>query len=37
MAVNEFGGMTGDLAGHFLQSAELVMYLVVAGYGLLVW
>ena len=37
MAVHEFGGMTGDLAGHFLQSAELVMYLVVAGYGLLVW
>lgn len=36
MAMKEFGGMTGDLAGYFLQSAELVMYLVLAGYGLLV-
>lgn len=36
MAMLEFGGMTGDLAGYFLQSAELVMYLVLAGYGLLV-
>lgn len=25
MAVKEFGGMTGDLAGYFLQVAELVM------------
>lgn len=32
IAMKEFGGMTGDLAGYFLQLAELSMYLVLAGY-----
>ena len=30
MAVREFGGMTGDLAGYFLQVAELLMLAVLA-------
>lgn len=30
MAMREFGGMTGDLAGYFLQIAELVMLAVLA-------
>lgn len=30
MAMREFGGMTGDLAGYFLQTAELVMLAVLA-------
>ncbi len=30
MAMREFGGMTGDLAGFFLQAAELVMVAVLA-------
>lgn len=36
MAMKEFGGMTGDLAGYFLQMAELSMYLVFAGYFVIV-
>lgn len=31
MAMDQFGGMTGDLAGFFLQTAELVMIAVLAG------
>ena len=30
MAMREFGGMTGDLAGYFLQTAELAMLAVLA-------
>lgn len=30
MAMREFGGMTGDLAGYFLQTAELAMVAVLA-------
>lgn len=31
MCLREFGGMTGDLAGYFLQTAELVLMAVLAG------
>lgn len=30
MSMKEFGGMTGDLAGYFLQSAELTLVMVLA-------
>lgn len=30
MCMKEFGGMTGDLAGYFLQSAELLLVVVLA-------
>lgn len=30
MCMKEFGGMTGDLAGYFLQSAELTLVMVLA-------
>lgn len=30
MCMKEFGGMTGDLAGYFLQSAELALVIVLA-------
>lgn len=30
MAVQEFGGMTGDLAGHFLQKLELALVITLA-------
>ncbi len=33
MAVREFGGVTGDLAGYFLQTAELALVAVVAVCG----
>lgn len=30
MCMKEFGGMTGDLAGYFLQSAELLLVIILA-------
>ena len=33
MAMHEFGGTTGDLAGYFLQTAELVMVAALAVCG----
>ena len=30
MSIKEFGGITGDLAGYFLQVCELVMLAVLA-------
>ncbi len=33
MAVREFGGVTGDLAGYFLQTAELALLAVIAVCG----
>ncbi len=30
MAMHEFGGTTGDLAGYFLQTAELAMIAALA-------
>lgn len=35
MALKQFGGMTGDLAGYFLQMCELVCLTAAAGAGLL--
>ena len=32
MEMKEFGGITGDLAGYFLQLAELGMVAVLAGF-----
>lgn len=33
MSMKEFGGITGDLAGWFLQTCEIVMLLVLVGLG----
>ena len=33
MSYNEFGGITGDLAGYFLQMLELILLIAVVIFG----